>query len=90
MPYEVVAVSTITASSMLGISESLELLGFPGVKTRPVKGSTGRVSRGPPLRPIASIGGGGSNPALNRIRWTGSEGWAPTESQYLTIAKSNK
>lgn len=59
----------------------LELVGFS--KTRPVIGLTGRVSRGPPLRPIATIGGGGSNPALKRMRWTGSDGWAPTDSQYL-------
>lgn len=59
------------------------LVGFSGVTKRPVRGSTGRVSRGPPLRAIATIGGGGSTPALKRIRCTGSEGWAPTESQYL-------
>ncbi|CAL1414004.1 unnamed protein product [Linum trigynum] len=57
--------------------------GFSVVSTRPVRGSTGRVSRGPPLRPMASIGGGGRTPALNRIRWTGSEACAPTDNQYL-------
>ena len=43
----------------------------------------GRVSRGPPLRTMASIGGGGRTPALKRMRWTGSEGCAPTDNQYL-------
>lgn len=60
-----------------------ELAVFSFDNMRPVKGQTGRVSRGPPLRPIATIGGGGSNPALKRMRCTGSEGWAPTDSQYL-------
>lgn len=46
-------------------------------------GSTGRVSRGPPFRPIATIGGGGRSPARKSIRCTGSDGWAPTDSQYL-------
>ena len=41
------------------------------------------VSQGPPLCFMAAIGGGGSNPALNRMRWTGSEGCAPTDNQYL-------
>lgn len=53
------------------------------VITRPLSGSTGRMSLGPPFRPIASMGGGGSKPARKRRRWTGSEGCAPTESQYL-------
>lgn len=43
----------------------------------------GRVSRGPPLRAIATIGGGGRSPARKRILWTGSEGCAPTDNQYL-------
>ena len=58
-------------------------VGFSGDTMRPLRGSTTRVSRGPPLRAIATIGGGGSTPDLKRIRCTGSEGWAPTESQYL-------
>jgi len=41
---------------------------------RPVKASTGRMSRGPPLRAMATVGGGGSNPARNRRRSTGFEG----------------
>lgn len=52
----------------------LALAGSSAFNTRPVKGSMGRVSRGPPLRPIITIGGGGSKPALKRMRWTGSEG----------------
>ena len=68
-----------------------ELGDFSGLKKRPVIGSTGRVSRGPPFRPITIIGGGGSTPALKRMRWTGSEGWAPTDNQYLqkTVGKNN-
>ena len=57
--------------------------GFSTFKIRPVIGSTGRMSRGPPLRPIATIGGGGNTPALKRMRWTGSDGCAPTDNQYL-------
>jgi len=41
---------------------------------RPVKESTGRMSRGPPLHAMATVGGGGSNPARNRRRSTGFEG----------------
>jgi hypothetical protein len=33
------------------------------------------------------MGGGGSNPALKRMRCTGSEACAPTDSQYLLIVK---
>ena len=71
-------------------SESFDwsaLVGFSGVKMRPVIGSMGRVSRGPPLRPIAIMGGGGSKPARKRTRCTGSEGCAPTESQYLQTVR---
>jgi hypothetical protein len=33
------------------------------------------------------MGGGGSNPALKRMRCTGSEACAPTDSQYLQIVR---
>ena len=80
MFHGVEGLSSLPSSSSFGCSTSVGLF---GVRMRPVRGSTGRVSRWPPLRPIATIGGGGSKPALKRICWTGSEGWAPTDSQYL-------
>jgi hypothetical protein len=52
-------------------------------KGRPVIGWMGFLSRCPPLRPIASNGGGGRTPARKSIRCTGSDGCAPTDSQYL-------
>jgi len=52
-------------------------------KGRPVIGSIGCLSRGPPLWAIASTGGGGRIPARKSMRSTGSDGCAPTDSQYL-------
>jgi hypothetical protein len=60
--------------SVTVVSLLLELGGFCSPRTRPVKASTGRVSRGPPLRAIATVGGGGSSPARNRRRSTGFDG----------------
>jgi hypothetical protein len=60
--------------SVTVVSLLLELGGFCSPMIRPVKASTGRMSRGPPLRAMATVGGGGSNPARNRRRSTGFEG----------------
>nr|GEY07517.1 zinc finger, CCHC-type [Tanacetum cinerariifolium] len=49
---------------VFGLTDSdsvVALAGSSGIKTRPLHGSTGRVSRGPPFLPITTIGGGGSN-----------------------------
>ena len=81
---------TYEATSSLGSSasppgalESSTIVTPSRSKGFPVIGWMGRLSRGPPLRAMASIGGGGRSPVRNRIHWTGSDGCAPTESQYL-------